>query len=87
LNTQVDVQSEVLTEYVSTSVTEAAEVGSIHISSASIVICILHVGYMLHSSSIAFHHPAEDTTTILTVRSDQQECGCPESLCVLAQEL
>ena len=35
LNTQVDVQSEVLTEYVSTSVTEAAEVGSIHISSAS----------------------------------------------------
>jgi hypothetical protein len=35
LNTQVDVQSEVLTEYVSTRVTEAAEVGSIHISSAS----------------------------------------------------
>ena len=44
-------------------------------------------GYMLHSSSIAFHHPAEDTTTRLTVRSDQQECGCPESLCVLAKEL
>ena len=35
LNTQVDVQSEVLAEYASTSVTVAAEVGSIHISSAS----------------------------------------------------
>ena len=32
LNTQVDVQSEVYAEYASTRVTEAAEVGSIHIS-------------------------------------------------------
>ena len=37
LNTQVDVQSEVLAEYASTRVTVAAEVGSIHISSASAV--------------------------------------------------
>ena len=35
LNTQVDVQSEGLAEYAGTSVTVAAEVGSIHISSAS----------------------------------------------------
>ena len=35
LNTQVDIQSEVLAEYASTRVTVAAEVGSIHISSAS----------------------------------------------------
>ena len=35
LNTQVDVQSEVYAEYASMRVTEAVEVGSIHISSAS----------------------------------------------------
>ena len=45
LNTQVDVQSEVYAEYASTRVTEAAEVGSIHISSASVLVAVRYVPF------------------------------------------
>lgn len=41
-------------------------------------------GYMLHSASITFDHPAEDVATRITVASDRCESGCPVDLLVTA---
>ena len=37
-------------------------------------------GYLLHSACISFDHPSEDIGTRVTVRSDQQQSGCPTEL-------